>query len=82
MTDRFEPCKPSTFGFEAIHRRGLEVATAGMADMIDTARDRPFAPDVKNVEGQGGVRLDGRVQRLGWAPSAEPDAGRLSLIHI
>src|SRR6478752_696783 len=59
------------FRFVRVDRNGFVVAATGMGDMIDAAAQRTPAPEVEDIEREGGVDIDRRLQRGGQLPRLE-----------
>src|SRR3977135_2113488 len=59
------------FRFIRIDRNGFVIAATGMGDMIDAAAERTPAPEVEDIEREGGVDIDRRLQRGGQFPRLE-----------
>src|SRR5262249_21945005 len=62
------------FPFVGIDRETLVVASARMRDMVNAAAERTRGPGIEDVEGERGVRVDRRLQRIGKLPGLEADA--------
>src|SRR3954447_26442015 len=60
------------FRFIRIDRNGFVVAATGMGDMVDAAAERTPAPEVEDIEREGSVDIDRRLQRGGQLPRLEP----------
>ena len=62
VSHTFKPGQPPALGFERIDGEDLGRASAGMGDMIAAAADRAPGPGVDDVEREGHVGRNGRVQ--------------------
>src|SRR3954462_5787847 len=62
------------FRFIRVDRNGFVVAATGMGDMVDAAAERTPAPEVEDIEREGGVDIDRGLQRGGQFPRLEADA--------
>src|ERR1700730_8662915 len=70
-----EARKTPCFRLEAIDRKGLVVTAAGMRDMIDAAAERAAVPAIDEIEGQGGMDRNCRMQAGGGFPGLEAHSG-------
>src|ERR1700733_4180252 len=68
VTHAEEAAPTAAFGLEGIHRKGCVTAATRMHDVILTASKGPFHPQILQIERQGCVYADGRVQRIRRCP--------------
>src|SRR4029078_12637819 len=57
--------------FIRVDRNGFVVAATGLGDMVDVTAQRTPAPEVEDIEREGGVDIDRRLQRGGQLPPLE-----------
>src|SRR5262245_17525218 len=74
MAEREEAREPPALGFVGVHREMLEVAAAGMRDVIRAACDRTPGPAVVEIEHERRVDRDRRMQTRRGLPRAEAHA--------
>jgi len=71
MSMVLEARKPARLRLEAIDRKGLVVAAARMRHMIDAAAQRAAVPAINDIEGQGRMDRNRRMQTIGGLPGLE-----------
>ena len=88
MAKAEKACQTTAFGLKSIDREGIETATARMCHVILATAQGTLHPGIDNVESQGRMNTDGRMQagrRLPGgprgAPRAEAHAGRHAEAH-
>src|SRR5271157_4210778 len=74
MAIREEPRMAPALGFVGVDRKGIVRPPAGMNHMIRATADRSLQPGVPDVEDQGRVDWNGRVQARGGLPGAVADS--------
>ena len=72
---RLEAGEAAGLGLVAVDREGVVAAAARVGDVVGAAGDGAAGPGVEDVEGEGRVDRDDRVQGGGGLPGLEADAG-------